>query len=65
MQKQINKVETCERLKLEVQISVDGFMADKSGSMNGWLAIYTHEWLLDKELQQFHIDLTTSSDVSY
>jgi dihydrofolate reductase len=51
------------KLKLEVQLSVDGFMADTNGSMNWMVWPYTpNEWSWDKELQQYHIDLHTCSD---
>jgi dihydrofolate reductase len=51
------------KLKLEVQLSVDGFMADKNGDMSWMIWPYTPtEWYWDKGLQQYHIDLQTSSD---
>ncbi|SIO37544.1 dihydrofolate reductase family protein [Chitinophaga niabensis] len=51
------------KLKLEVQISVDGFIADKNGSMSWMIWPYTPEvWAWDKGLQQYHIEQTTSSD---
>ena len=51
------------KLKLEVQLSVDGFMADKNGSMSWMIWPYTPtEWYWDKALQQYHIDLQISSD---
>ena len=51
------------KLKLEVQLSVDGFMADKAGGMNWMVWPYTpSEWHWDKALQQYHIDLQVSSD---
>jgi dihydrofolate reductase len=51
------------KLKLEVQLSVDGFVADKNGDMSWMVWPYTpSEWYWDKALQQYHIDLQTSSD---
>jgi dihydrofolate reductase len=51
------------KLKLEVQLSVDGFMADKAGGMNWMVWPYTPpEWHWDQALQQYHIDLQVSSD---
>jgi dihydrofolate reductase len=51
------------KLKLEVQLSVDGFMADKNGGMSWMLWPYTPtEWYWDKSLQQYHTDLQISSD---
>lgn len=51
------------KLKLEVQLSVDGFVADKNGDMSWMVWPYTPtEWNWDKALQQYHIDLQTSSD---
>jgi dihydrofolate reductase len=51
------------KLKLEVQISVDGFVADKNGDMSWMIWPYTPtDWSWDKALQQYHIDLQTSSD---
>ena len=51
------------KLKLEVQISVDGFIADADGDMSWMIWPYTPpEWYWDKKLQQYHNDLQTSSD---
>jgi dihydrofolate reductase len=51
------------KLKLEVQMSVDGYIADAKGSMSWMIWPYsTPVWNWDKALQQYHIDLQTSSD---
>ena len=51
------------KLKLEVQLSVDGFIADKNGNMSWMVWPYTPpEWYWDKALQQYHNDLHQSSD---
>jgi dihydrofolate reductase len=51
------------KLKLEIQVSVDGFIADKNHNMQWMIWPYSPpQWNWDKELQQYHIDLTTSSD---
>ena len=51
------------KLKLEIQLSVDGFIADRNHNMNWMIWPYSPpEWNWDKELQQYHINLTTSSD---
>jgi dihydrofolate reductase len=51
------------KLKLEIQLSVDGFAADKQGGMDWAIWPYTgSDWLWDKALQRYHNDLTTSSD---
>ena len=51
------------KLKLQVQMSVDGFIADKTGDMSWMVWPYSPViWNWDDELKQYHIDLTTSSD---
>lgn len=50
------------KLKLEVQTSVDGFIADTEGRTNWAVWNWTDNWNWDNELRQYHIDLTTSSD---
>lgn len=51
------------KLKLEVQMSINGFIADKSGGMNWMIWPYSpSEWAWDRDLRQYHIDLTRSVD---
>lgn len=50
------------KLKLEVQTSVDGFIADTQGRTNWAIWNWGEDWKWDNELRQYHIDLTTSSD---
>ena len=50
------------KLKLEVQLSIDGFAADPKGN-TGWMVWdWQPKWNWDKELQKYHIDLQLSSD---
>jgi dihydrofolate reductase len=50
------------KIKLEVQVSVDGFMADQQGKTDWMVWNWGPEWTWDNELQQYHTDLTKSSD---
>src|ERR1700743_3752201 len=50
------------KLKLEVQLSIDGFAADLKGNTDWMVWDWKPEWNWDKELQQYHIDLQLSSD---
>jgi dihydrofolate reductase len=49
-------------LKLEMQVSVDGFAADAEGSPNWMVWPWTDDWSWDDKLRQYHTELATSSD---
>jgi dihydrofolate reductase len=50
------------KLKLVMQVSMDGFTADADGG-TGWMVWnWADDWSWDQQLRQRHIDLTTSSD---
>lgn len=48
------------KLILEVQTSLDGYMAGPEGQVNWMIWNWGPEWTWDKELQNFHTDLTLS-----
>jgi dihydrofolate reductase len=50
------------KLKLEVQLSVDGFVADPKGKTNWMVWDWTQEWTWDRALRAYHIRLHASSD---
>lgn len=50
------------KLKLEIQMSIDGFIAEPDGNMNWMIWPYSDNWKWDEELRQYHTDLITSSD---
>jgi dihydrofolate reductase len=50
------------KIKLEVQVSVDGFMADQQGNTDWMVWNWGAEWTWDKELRQYHTDLTKTAD---
>lgn len=50
------------KLKLEVQLSIDGFAADKDGEMDWMVWNWAPTWNWDKPLRDFHTQLQTSSD---
>ncbi|QHT67303.1 dihydrofolate reductase family protein [Rhodocytophaga rosea] len=50
------------KLKLEVQLSIDGFAAGAEGKTDWMLWHWQPEWNWDKPLQDFHTELQTSSD---
>lgn len=50
------------KLKLEIQLSLDGFVADHVGNTDWMIWNWSDPWTWDKELQQYHNDLTNSSD---
>lgn len=50
------------KLKLETQLSIDGFIADHSGSTDWMIWNWGAEWTWDRELQNYHTELTKSSD---
>ncbi|MDB5121517.1 MAG: hypothetical protein JWN56_2735 [Sphingobacteriales bacterium] len=50
------------KLILEIQTSVDGFIASTDGNTNWMLWNWGSEWTWDNELQQYHTALTLSAD---
>lgn len=50
------------KLILEVQLSIDGFVAEVNGDTNWMLWNWRPDWKWDNELQKYHTDLTKSVD---
>ncbi len=50
------------KLILEVQLSIDGFIADINGNTDWMIWNWGPDWKWDIELQKYHTDLTTSVD---
>lgn len=50
------------KIKLEVQLSIDGFMADVHGRTDWMVWNWGPEWTWDPALQQYHTELTKSVD---
>lgn len=50
------------KIKLEVQLSIDGFMADHEGKTDWMVWNWGPQWTWDNELQQHHTNLTKSAD---
>jgi dihydrofolate reductase len=50
------------KLKLEMQISLDGFAADINGKTNWMIWDWRPKWNWDDELRSFHTELQTTSD---
>lgn len=50
------------KLKLEVQLSLDGYVAQEDGHTNWMVWNWGPEWGWDKELQEYHTQLTQSID---
>jgi dihydrofolate reductase len=50
------------KLKLEVQLSIDGFVADPKGKTDWMIWDWKPEWHWDEELRRYHIDLQRTSD---
>jgi dihydrofolate reductase len=50
------------KLILEIQTSLDGFMASTDGNTNWMLWNWGPEWIWDIELQEYHNALTLSTD---
>jgi len=50
------------KVKAEVQVSVDGFMADERGRTDWMVWNWGPDWTWDAALRQYHTDLTTTSD---
>jgi uncharacterized protein YndB with AHSA1/START domain/dihydrofolate reductase len=51
------------KLILQVQISLDGYVADKQGTTEPMLWNWGPDWIWDRALQQYHTDLIESADV--
>lgn len=49
-------------LKLEMQVSADGFAADAEGATDWMVWNWAPDWRWDEPLRQYHNALTTSSD---
>lgn len=50
------------KLKLEVQLSLDGYLAQEDGHTDWMVWNWGSEWSWDKELQKYHTQLTQSVD---
>jgi len=50
------------RLKLETQVSIDGFIADINGNTDWMIWNWGPDWTWDEELQSYHTELTKSVD---
>ena len=50
------------KLKLQVQVSIDGYMADADGRTNWMVWNWGRVWTWDSALREYHIALTTSVD---
>ena len=50
------------KLQLEMQVSLDGFVAARDKGMRWCLWEYVGDWTWDKELQKYHTDMTASID---
>lgn len=53
---------TMRKLILEVQMSVDGFIAAEDGSTDWMLWNWGPDWKWDEKLQRYHTELTQSAD---
>lgn len=50
------------KLILEVQISIDGYIADENGNTAWMLWNWGHDWNWDKDLQAYHTNLNKSAN---
>jgi dihydrofolate reductase len=50
------------KLKLEIQISIDGYIAATDGKTDWMIWNWGPDWKWDDELKKYHTDLTTSVD---
>lgn len=51
-----------KKLKLETQVSIDGFVADINGNTDWMKWNWGPDWTWDEELQRYHTELTESVD---
>lgn len=50
------------KLIIQVQTSIDGFVAEKNGKTDWAVWNWSHEWTWDAKLRKYHNDLTASID---
>jgi dihydrofolate reductase len=50
------------KLKLETQVSIDGFIAGINGNTDWMIWNWGPDWTWDEELQRYHTELTKSAD---
>src|SRR5471032_259884 len=50
------------KLKLEMQVSIDGFASDANGDSSWMLWCWSEHWTWDEALRRYHTNLMTSSD---
>jgi dihydrofolate reductase len=50
------------RIILEVQVSIDGYIAESNGNTDWMIWNWGPDWKWDEELQEYHNDLTKSAD---
>jgi dihydrofolate reductase len=50
------------KLKLETQVSIDGFIADINGNTDWMIWNWGPDWTWDEELRMYHAELTKSAD---
>lgn len=52
-----------KKLKLQMQLSVDGFVSSANGKSSDWMVWdFGENWAWDKDLQEYHTSLTASID---
>jgi hypothetical protein len=51
-----------KQVRLEMQVSADGFAADIDGKTDWMIWPWGPDWTCDEDLRRYHIDLTISSD---
>lgn len=56
------QTKTMRKLKLEVQLSLDGYLANEDGQTNWMIWNWGSEWSWDDELKDYHTELTQSTD---
>jgi len=57
------KSEIMKKLKLQMQLSVDGFVSSGNGKSSDWMVWdFGENWAWDKDLQEYHTSLTASID---
>ncbi len=59
---QESKIYDMRKLILEVQMTIDGFIAGVNGNTDWMLWNWGPDWTWDSELQKYHTNLTTSVD---